>query len=160
MQDMHEMQEMRPENAEHQVRGDLPTSANGRLKLSNWVIATVPSALVAETCAQSLEEAGFAADDVLVESGATALRQLQAEEDSLRHASALARLVTTVEDAISEVSVHEMRDRYVADAQAGRAFVGAHDSQGNQVDIIRNLFVEQGASDIYYFGPTATTRLG
>ncbi len=58
-------------------RTELPVTGHGRLKLSNWVIGTVPTLAEAQACAQALTAEGFADDDLLIESPTTALQQVR-----------------------------------------------------------------------------------
>lgn len=145
---------------EHE-RTDLPLTPHGKLNLTNWVIGTVADIEAAQACVEALTSAGFADEDVLVESTATALRQLRtaAEREQDRNERPLARLMHSVAESFTG-QTPALYDGYVAEAQAGRTFVGAHDPQGNQIDRIRNVFVEHGARYIHLFEPEDVRQLG
>jgi hypothetical protein len=140
-------------------RSELPATARGRLKLTDWVIGTVPDLETARECAHVLADDGFADDDLLVEPAMSALQQLEVDEQSERDQSRLARLVNAVEDAFTG-RVPTLRADYREEARAGRSFIGARDAQGNQIDRIRNVLVEHGARTIYLFEPEEVRRLG
>jgi hypothetical protein len=148
--------EPQPQAAE---RAYVPTAAHGRLKLTDWVIGTFPGRDAAQSCVDALVSAGFAEDDVLVESPGNALQQLGAEAEGERADSRLARLLHTLEEAISGAG-SELRARYVAEANAGRWLAGAHDAQGNQIDRIRNVMVERGGRCINLFEPDGVRCMG
>ena len=109
-------------------RSELPVTAQGRLKVTDWVIGTLPDREAAHACTQTLVSAGFADDDVLVESPSSALQQLRAEETSESGESRLVQMFHTVEDVVSGMgsALHAL---YVAEATAGRWLAGAHDAQ-------------------------------
>jgi hypothetical protein len=133
-------------------------TAHGRLKLSHWIIGTVPTLAEAHACAQALTAEGFADDDLLVESPTTALQQVRVDENSEQREGTLARLYHAFEESATDVG--PIRDSYLADARAGRMFVGARDAQGNQIDGVRNLLLAHGASNIYLFEAEDIRHLG
>ena len=139
-------------------RTELPMTAHSRLKLSHWIIATVPTEAQAHACAQALASEGFADDDLLIESPATALQQIRADEDGQRREGTLAHLYHAFEESVTEVE--PIRDDYLADALAGRTFVGARDAQGNQFDGVRNLLLAHEARNIHLFESEDIRHLG
>jgi hypothetical protein len=133
-------------------------TAHGRLKLSHWIIGTVPTLAEAQACAQALTSEGFTDDDLLIESPATALQQVRADADGKRREGALVRLLSAFENSVTEGE--PIRADYLAAAQAGRTFIGARDAQGNQIDGVRNLLLAHGASNIYLFEIGEIRHLG
>jgi hypothetical protein len=140
-------------------RSELPSTAHGHLKLTDWVIGTVRDREAAEACAQALESVGFAYDDVLVESPAVALQQLQAEEASIQRNDTLARLLYRVEESVTGADA-ALRAEYAKQARGGWWFIGAHDVQGNQTDLVRNLLVDHSGRCIHLFEPSGVRYLG
>jgi hypothetical protein len=134
-------------------------AGHGQLKLTDWVIGTFSGRDAAQSCVDALVSAGFAEDDVLVESPSNALQQLGAEEEGRRADSRLAHLLHALEEAISGAGA-ELRARYVAEANAGRWLAGAHDAQGNQIDRIRNVMVDYGGRCINLFEPDGVRCMG
>lgn len=140
-------------------RAAVPVTAHGRLNVTYWVIGTLPDLKAAQQCADSLAAAGFADDELLIEAAATAVKQLQADEDAEHEEGLLARIFDTLQESLSGRDA-TLRAGYLAEAQVGRALAGAHDVSGNQYDRIRNTFIEHGARYIHLFEPTEVRRLG
>lgn len=139
-------------------RPAMPVSAHGRLNVTNWVIGTLPNVKAAQRCADTLAAAGFVGDDLLFESAATAVQQLQADQDAEYEESFLARIFDALKESLSGRNA-TLRAGYLAEARVGRSLVGAHDVSGIQYDRIRNTLIEHGARYIHLFEPTEVQRL-
>jgi hypothetical protein len=140
-------------------RSELPITAHGRLKVTDWVIGTVRDREAAQACAQALMSVGFSDDDVLVESPAMALQQLQAEEAATQRDDTLVRLFYKVEETVTGADA-ALRAEYAKEARNGWWLIGAHDVQGNQTDLIRNLLVDHGGRCIHLFEPSGVRYMG
>jgi hypothetical protein len=139
-------------------RAAVPVTAHGRLKVTYWVIGTLPSLKAAHRCADTLAAAGFTDVELLVESAATTVQQLQADEDAEHEEGFLARIFDTLKGSLSGRDA-TLRAGYLAEARVGRSLVGAHDVSGIQYDRIRNTLIEHGARYIHLFEPTEVRRL-
>jgi hypothetical protein len=142
-------------------RTDLPETLRGTLKLTDWVIGTVVDSDAAQACVEALRSAGIADEDMLVESAASALRQLWRATEHERDKSGrrLSRLMQSVAESYTG-RTPALHHGYLIEAHMGRTFVGAHDAQGDQIDRIRNILVAHGARSVRLFEPTAVRRLG
>jgi hypothetical protein len=144
-------------------RMDLPVTPHGTLELTNWVVGTVADMEAAQACARAFTSTGIAEEDLLVESAATALQQLHVvaehEQVESQNEGRFARLVHGIEESFTE-RTPDVLHVYLTEAKAGRVFVGARDAQGAQIDRIRNILVEHGASYIHRFDTLSVRRLG
>jgi hypothetical protein len=135
----------------------IPTTASGRLQLTNWAIGVVNDVSLANQCAQALEADGFAAREICIVPGATALQQLRSAQRQAQRERAATRAVAAVEDAFKDVE--PARSALVAEAQAAHTLIGAHVPQREQIDRIRNTFEEHQVHHLYLFRPTSAARL-
>jgi hypothetical protein len=136
---------------------EFPRSSHGKPAVTGWVIGVVDDAHDAAELTRAVEAAGFPADRVVVETGAAALRQVQARQAQQRQAGLLARAFDAVEEAFE--GREPARQVYESEAQRGRTFVGVHMQQEDQLDGLRNIFVAHGAHAVYVFRPTGIGQL-
>ncbi len=140
---------------DEQVR--LPTSAAGRLLLTDWIIGVVDDASSAEQCARTLESAGFAAPDICIVSPATALQQLQAAQWQEEHERIFAVTFDRRLEALREGAL--VRDTFEAQAAAGHPFIGVHVSDEDQLGRVLSALGACPIYDLYVFWPSEMRRL-
>jgi hypothetical protein len=138
-------------------RTEFPMSSHGKPDVTGWVIGVVDDEKNAAGIAHAVEAAGFPADHVVVESGAAALLQLQTQQASQQQEGLLARAFDTIEEAFE--GREPARQAFESEAQRGHTFVGVHLSQDDQIDGLRNIYVEHGARTVYVFRPIGIGQL-
>ncbi len=136
----------------------LPMSPAGRLHLTDWAIGVVDDASAARECARALEDDGFAAYDICIVPGETALQQMRAAQWQEDHERVLARTFDRASEAIREGA--PVRQIYEAEAQAGHTFIGVHVSESEQIGRVRDTLDSYQVHDLYVFWPTVLARLG
>lgn len=139
-------------------RTEFPMSPHGKLDVTDWVIGAVDDGEEAAEIARAIEADGFPADHVVVEPGATALLQLQTQQASNRQEGMLARAFNTFVETFE--GREPARQAFESEAQRGHTFVGVHLSPNDQIDSLRNIYVEHGAHPVYVFRPTGIGQLG
>jgi hypothetical protein len=135
----------------------LPTSAAGRLHLTDWAIGVVDEPSVAIECAHMLEDEGFPAATICIVPGATALQQLRAAQGQEDHERVLARTFDRMSEAMREGA--PVRQTFETEAQAGHTFIGIHVPQSEQIGRVRDTLAAFPVHDLYVFWPTVITRL-
>ncbi|HEV8193496.1 MAG TPA: hypothetical protein VGP82_18700 [Ktedonobacterales bacterium] len=138
-------------------RTDFPITPHGRLKVTGWIIGVVDDMKDAEDVAHAVEAIGYPGDDVVIETGAAALLQLQRQQSHHQQGGWLVRAFENVEEAFE--GREPARQAYLSEAQHGRTFLGVHMHQDDQIDALRNIFVAHGARTVYVFRPTGIGQL-
>jgi hypothetical protein len=138
-------------------RTGFPLSSHGKLDVTGWVIGVVDDGKDAVAIARAVEAAGFPADHIVVETGAAALLQLQTRQVSSRQDGLLARAFESIEEAFE--GREPARQAFASEAQRGHTFVGVHMQQEDQIDTLRNIYVEYGSHTVYVFRPTGIGQL-
>ncbi|HEV8191536.1 MAG TPA: hypothetical protein VGP82_08630 [Ktedonobacterales bacterium] len=138
-------------------RTEFPTTAHGKLEVTGWIIGVVDAEKDATEIAHAIEATGVPADHLLIEAGTAALRQLQTQQAHQQQGGLLARAFDSVEKAFE--GREPARQALESEARQGRTFLGVHMSQDDQLDGVRNTFVEHGAHTVYVFRPTGIGQL-
>ena len=140
---------------DEQVR--LPTSAAGRLLLTDWMIGVVDDASSAEQCARALESAGFAAHDICIVPPATALQQLTAAQWQEEHERVFAVTFDRRLEALREGA--PARDAFEAQAAADHTVIGVYVTDEDQLRHVLSALGAFPVHDLYVFWPSNMSRL-
>lgn len=138
-------------------RTEFPTTSHGKLEVTGWVIGVVDAEKDAAEIAHAIEATGVPADRIVIETGPAALSQLETQQANEQKEGLLARAFDSVEEAFE--GREPARQALESEARQGHTIVGAHMSQDDQLDGLRNIFIEHAAHTLYVFRPTGIGQL-
>jgi len=138
-------------------RTEFPTSSHGKFEVTGWIVGVVDTEKEATEIAHAIEATGVPADHIVLETGMAALQQLQTQQTNQGHEGLVARVFDGLEGAFE--GREPARQAFESQARHGHTFIGVHMSRDDQLDGIRNIFIEHGAHTAYVFRPTGIGQL-
>jgi len=131
-----------------------PAAADNLDQSANWLVGVIDNPQMAEQAVQTLLQAGFNQDDVLLTHGPDALRRMEAKDEQR---GPLGWIHKAVANIVTDAS--SFQDTYATEASAGHSIINIHTDDEAYITRGAEVLRRHGAHYIKHFGPWTITDL-